>query len=180
MGHQQIFNSLIEFFEEDGWDFQWMAGVSALNMTFQGEQGQWACYAHAREMAEQFAFYSVLPENVPEPQRHRMAEFITRANFGMILGNFEMDYADGEVRFKTSVDVEGSELSPPLIRQTVYANLVIMDRYLPGLQRVIHSDETPLAIINTVELMEAYEDTFENDAFLGSDDDDRPASDTVS
>ncbi|MEL6307793.1 MAG: YbjN domain-containing protein [Chloroflexota bacterium] len=171
MGYQQIFNSLIEFFEEDGWDFQWMAGMSILNLSFIGENGEWSCYAQAREFAEQFVFYSAMPEAVPENKRHRMAEFITRANFGMIIGNFEMDYADGELRFKTSVDVEGSELSPPLIRQTVYANLVITDRYLPGIREVIHTDNAPLDILNRVELMEEFEDTFENDAFEKPDDD---------
>lgn len=182
MGYQQIFNSLIEFFEEDGWDFQWMAGVSILNLSFSGENGDWACYAQAREFAEQFVFYSVIHDAVPEAKRPTMAEFITRANFGMIIGNFEMDYDDGEVRFKTSVDVEGSELSPPLIRQTVYANLVITDRYLPGIREVIHTKNAPLDILNRVELIEEFEDSFENHAFQSpespDDEEDPPTNDS--
>jgi len=33
-------------------------------------------------------------------------EFLTRANYGLNIGNFEMDFQDGEIRFKTAIDVE--------------------------------------------------------------------------
>ncbi|MGJ3238638.1 MAG: YbjN domain-containing protein [Anaerolineae bacterium] len=170
MAEQQIFNSLIEFFEEDGWEFQWVAGISALSMGFSGRNGKWLCYAQARETEEQFAFYSVLAVNVPLNKRHKVAEFITRVNYGMVIGNFEMDYEDGEVRYKTSIDVEGAELGASMIRQVVYANLIITDRYLPGIMRVIYSEETPVEILDSIELMNEYEDDFMDDAFLVFDD----------
>ena len=46
----------------------------------------------------------------PEEMRVPMAEFLTRANYGLRIGNFEMDFEDGEVRYKSSVDFEGIEL----------------------------------------------------------------------
>lgn len=151
VGEQQIFNSLVEFFEEDDWDFQWIENMPVLSLGFAGNNGKWTCYAQAREAEQQFVFYSVLPINVPEEHRPAIAEFITRANYGMILGNFEMDFSDGEVRYKTSIDVEGASLVPPLIRQIVYANVVITDRYLPGLMRVIYGGLSPLEAIKSVE-----------------------------
>lgn len=170
MADHQLFNLLIEFFEEDNWDFQWVAGASALSMGFSGLNGKWLCYAQAREHEEQVAFYSVLSVNAPQEKRHKVAEFITRVNYGMVIGNFEMDYDDGEVRFKTSVDVEGSALGASMIRQLVYANLIITDRYLPGIMRVIYSDESPSKILDSIELDDVYEDTFLNDAFIEIDD----------
>ena len=32
-----------------------------------------------------------------------VSEYITRANFGLTIGNFEMDFSDGELRFKSSI-----------------------------------------------------------------------------
>ncbi|WP_049790798.1 hypothetical protein [Trichormus azollae] len=52
-----------------------------------------------------------------------IAECITRANYGMIIGNFELDFNDGEIRYKTSIDAEGERLSFALIKQVVYANV---------------------------------------------------------
>ena len=93
MSEGQIFNAIVEFFEEDEWDFHWMEGLPILNMNFTGKNGRWVCYAQAREDQEQFVFYSVCPINVPENRRSKIAEFITRANYGMIIGNFELDYS---------------------------------------------------------------------------------------
>ncbi len=172
MTEHQLFNALVEFFEEDNWDFQWVAGASVLSMGFSGKNGKWLCYAQAREYEEQVTFYSVLAANAPQDKRHKVAEFITRVNYGMVIGNFEMDYEDGEIRYKTSLDVEGSTLGASMIRQLVYANLIITDRYLPGVMRVIYSDDSPTKVLDSIELDDLYEDTFENDAFLEIDDND--------
>ena len=152
----EIFNALIEFFEEDEWDFQWMEGLSVLSLGFGGKSGRWTCYAQARERQEQFVFYSVLPVLVPPERRPVVAEFITRANYGMIMGNFELDFNDGELRYKTSIDVDGASLIPPLIRQVVYANVIITDRYYNGLMQCIYSDHPiPAEIIAGIESSEA-------------------------
>lgn len=74
-----------------------------------------------------------------------VAEYLTRANYGLPLGNFEMDFSDGEVRFKTSLDVEGEEymLTPAMIKSLVYSNVLTMDRYLAGMMAVIYGDASP-------------------------------------
>jgi hypothetical protein len=147
----QIFNAMVAFFEDDDWNFQWVDGTSVLTMGFTGRSGKWMCFAQAREEQHQFVYYSVCPLNVPRDRLAAAAEFVTRANYGMIIGNFELDYTDGEIRYKTSIDVEGDSLSAPLVKQLVYANVLIMDRYLPGLMRVIYGDSTPLEEIERIE-----------------------------
>ena len=139
------------FFEDDDWHVTPMDSMPVLSMGFTGKSGKWMCFAQAREDQNQFVFYSVCPMNVPDDKLSTVAEFITRANYGMIIGNFEMDYADGEVRYKTSIDVEGDNLSNALIKQMVYANVIVMDRYLPGLMRVIFGGVEPAHIIATIE-----------------------------
>ncbi len=171
MAEQQIFNALIEFFEEDGWDFQWIPDSPVLSMGFSGQNGKWVCYAQARESEEQLVFYSVLSVNVPPDKRHKVAEFITRVNYGMVIGNFELDYEDGEIRYKTSIDIEGTELVASMIRQIVYANLVITDRYLPGIMRVIYSEESPVDVLDSIELEDLLNSDFEDIASLFDDED---------
>lgn len=73
-----------------------------------------------------------------------MAEFLTRANYGLMIGNFEMDFNDGEIRYKTSIDVEGDNLSSALLKQLVYANVMTMDQYLPGIIAVIDGNISPV------------------------------------
>jgi hypothetical protein len=144
---KQILEEIIDFFTEDDWPFTKIKGEPVLRMAFQGENGKWTCYAKARVEQEQFVFYSVCPVNAPENKRLAIAEFLTRANSGMIIGNFELDFADGEIRFKSSIDVQGDFLSFELIKQLVYANVTMMDEYLPGIKSVIESDVLPVDAI---------------------------------
>jgi len=148
----QFFEEIVNFFEEDGWPFVQIEGEPLLQMVFQGENGKWTCYAKARDNQEQFVFYSVCPVNTPDSKRLAVAEFLTRANSGMIIGNFEMDFEDGEIRYKTSIDVEDDSLSCALIKRLVYANVMMMDAYLPGMMSVIYGDVTPLDAIAQIEL----------------------------
>ncbi|HMV67082.1 MAG TPA: YbjN domain-containing protein [Myxococcota bacterium] len=146
----RIFNSMKEFFASDDWKFQELDGKD-LHMRYRGDVGTWSCFARAREQEDQFVFYSVAPINTPPERRAAMAEFVTRANYGMIIGNFEMDFNDGEVRYKTSVDVEGTDLVAPLIRQLVYANVAMMNRYYSGILSVAFGGGEPAAEVARIE-----------------------------
>lgn len=146
-----IFEAIINFFQADNWPFVQLPGQPALQIPFQGENGKWSCYARTRSEQNQFVFYSICPVNVPENKRLAVAEFITRANSGMIIGNFELDFTDGEISYKTSIDVEGDRLSFALIQRVVYANVTMMDEYLPGIMSVIYGNVSPEEAIAKIE-----------------------------
>lgn len=147
----EISETMVHFFEINDWPFAQLEGQEVLSMGFQGENGQWACFAEASEEHQQFVFYSMCPIRVPEDIRLAVAEFLTRANCGLIIGNFELDWGDGEIRYKTSIGVEGDRLSPALMEQLVYTNVLMMDRYLPGILRVIYGNASPSEAISEIE-----------------------------
>jgi len=148
---QPIFQIMVNFFTEDDWSYAKIQGEPALYLAFEGDNGSWNCYAKAREDEEQFVFYSICPIKVPKTKRRTMGEFIARANYGMMIGNFELDFTDGEIRYKTSIDVEGDRLSFALIQQLVYANVTMMDKYLPGIKLVLESGMSPEDAIAQIE-----------------------------
>ena len=148
--NRNLLESIINFFTKDDWPFSKIQGESVLQTAFQGKNGKWNCYAKARE-EDQFVFYSIGPLKAPENKRRAIAEFITRANYGTIIGNFELDYDDGEIHYKTSIDVEGSNLTFDLIKQLVYTNVTMMDEYLPGILSVIEGDVEPKDAIAQIE-----------------------------
>ena len=147
----EIQHALEEFFQSEDWAYTQVEGNPILRLSFRGKNGNWNCFAQAREEKHLFLFYSVCPINVPEMKRSQAAEFLTRANYGLPLGSFEMDYTDGEVRFKTSVDVEGIDLSPLMINHLVYTNIGTFDRYLPGIMVVIYGNASPEEAIQQIE-----------------------------
>jgi hypothetical protein len=148
-----VFETIKQFFSEDEWFFVEVEDrdVLMLRMNHWGENGRFSCQAEYNEAQHIFYFYSYFSINVPEEKQSKMAEFLTRANYGMRIGNFEMDYEDGEVRFRTSIDFEGQELSYFLVSNHVYPNVWMMDRYLPGLFAVVYGDKSPTEILETIE-----------------------------
>ena len=146
-----IFAEMVNFFKQDDWSFYQIKGQPVLQMGFQGKNGQWTCYARARENEQQFVFYSICPVTVPKAKRRTLGEFIARANYGMVIGNFELDFAEGEVAYKTSIDVEGSTLTFPQMKRLVDTNVAMMDQYLPGIKSVIQGDASPEEAIAQIE-----------------------------
>ena len=148
---ETLFETVVRYFTQEEWYFLKMDSRPTLQMSFNGSSGKWLCYANVNEEKGFFSFYSVCPINVPEDRRSTVAEFLTRANYGLMIGNFEMDYRDGEVRYKTSLDVENAEINLALIGNLVNVNLLMMDRYLPGVLKCIYGNESAEAAIQSIE-----------------------------
>ncbi|MBW4507264.1 MAG: YbjN domain-containing protein [Scytonematopsis contorta HA4267-MV1] len=146
-----IFEEVIKFFKQEQLSFEQMRGVPIIKMSFQGHNGIWNCYASIRENQEQFIFYSICPVKAPENKLVAVAEFLIRANYGMAIGNFELNFDDGEICFKTSIDVEGDRLSYALIKKIFYTNVSMMDEYLPGFLSVIDDNVFPKDAITKIE-----------------------------
>lgn len=146
-----LFSELIDFFEEEKWKYEILEGETIVRFNYKGTAGRLLCYGEVDENKQWVIFYSYLPVNVPMDKLGVAAEFVCRANQGMRIGNFELDFEDGEVRYKTSIDVEGGELAPKMIDNLLRANLSTMNRYFPGLMKLIFANMSAKEAIESVE-----------------------------
>ncbi len=142
---------LSQFLQDDEWPARPLDRSRGFATAVKGHNGEYRCYAIVREDLEQFLFYAVAPNPVPASKRAAVAEFITRANYGMRIGNFELDYEDGELRYKSALDFENQALTATLIRNAVQPAVRTLDRYLPGLLRVIFGGASPAEAVAEVE-----------------------------
>ncbi len=149
--YDSIFSATMNFFTRENWQFTQVEEDSVLYMDFPGKNGIFTCYAKARETQQQLIFYSHCPIIVPESKLLSIAEFITRANYNMVIGNFELDFNEGEIRYKTSIDIEDMQLSYNCIKNLIYTNVNIIDKYLPGIISLINDDVLPAFAINQIE-----------------------------
>ncbi len=147
----RAFATLGQFLNDDNWHPQQFEEKTIFRVYYSGENGDLRCYAQIRVDLEQFVFYVVAPVKAPEEVRPAVAEYITRANYGLRIGNFEMDYSDGEIRCKSSLDFEDSTLDNQLIRNVMYPAVHSMDFYLPGLMSVMYGNKSPAQAINDTE-----------------------------
>ena len=139
------YEAVLQFLEVDGWNPQPLDGLSAYLCNFRGNNGALRVVAQVVIDREILIGYAILPVNVPEERRSAVAELLTRANYVLRLGNLEMDLGDGEVRFRSSLDFEGSNLTVDLIKGVVYAAASTMDRFVPAVHSVAFEGADPMA-----------------------------------
>ena len=147
----RAFATLGQFLNDDSWHPQQLEDKTIFRVYYSGDNGDLRCYAQIRVELEQFIFYVVAPVKAPEEVRSSVAEYITRANYGLRIGNFEMDFKDGEIRCKCSIDFEDTNLDPNLIKNIIYPAVHTMDIYLPGLLSVMYGNQSPEQAIADIE-----------------------------
>jgi len=145
------FETIVSFFERDGWKFRRLPGHEALEMGVAGESGSYRLVVVIDGDRNVVRFLTFLEGKVPEPRRREVMEYLTRANYGLLLGNFELDVADGEVRFKCSADIEHTGFSYEQYQSMLYVSVAMMDRYFPGLQKVVQGSSDAAAAIAEAE-----------------------------
>jgi hypothetical protein len=133
----ELLADLRTLFRENGWPFSDVRGAPVLFSELSGILGRWKFYAHVVEEQDLILLYSVCPFRVPEERRTQVSEFLTRANYGLAAGNFELDFADGEVRYKTALQRHVDGLDAATLKRVVRANGIAMETYLPGIGAVI-------------------------------------------
>jgi len=150
MSDHRLMSVVRDFLKEEDWEHS-PIDAQTLAMKFAGDHGEWTCIFRVNAITEQVVFYCYCPVICPEGRRLAMMEFLTRANYGMNVGNFELDLDDGEVRFRSGLDVEGAELTSALLRNQAWSSCNILDLYLPGILEVLTGASNPLEAIEKIE-----------------------------
>lgn len=150
---------VLAWFDEDGWSLTPSDDGHSWVATVEGEHGRWMTLVQVYDDRGVFAFYSILPVSPPGPKIPAVVEYLTRANAGLVTGNFEVDVDSGEVRYKTAIDLsdvpEAALADGTVVRALVgdlaYTNAATTDRYLAGLLQVIAGSATPAEAITAIE-----------------------------
>jgi len=68
-----------------------------------------------------------------------------------MVGSFEMDMGDGEVRYTGGVDYKGGVLSRPMIGSLLDRCIATADKYYRGIMRVVYGGTEPARAIEEIE-----------------------------
>jgi hypothetical protein len=98
--------------------------------------------------------YGVLPLNADVRDKENLAlvnEFLARANFGTRHGNFELDFRDGELRYKCSLFCGAIVPDVTLVERVVDLSFLMWKRYGNGLLAVLLAGAVPAQEIAKIE-----------------------------
>lgn len=147
----QLFDIVTRHLEADEWNYETIPDTTIARCGVKAKNASYRIIIQTLEEQLQTVVYVVYPNAVPEGMRAIIAEFATRANYGMRIGNFELDMDDGELRYKVSVDVEGSSLTERAVELMISAAVSTADRYYPGVMNVLFGGASAVNAIALIE-----------------------------
>ena len=99
-----------------------------------------------------YTVVSVPPMKADEATRANVMEYITRANYGLRNGNFEMDVNDGEVRYKIYTNAKGlGKVGEAIIEDSIMIPPLMFDKYGNGMAAIMFGFSDPKTEIEKAE-----------------------------
>ncbi len=145
----EAFRKVEQTLKDGGFDFQ-TGDYSTFYITMDDAPYAGAV-AQVIEAENRFVFYVEFRAVAPEKQYAPVAEFVTRANWGLLIGNFEFSYDQGITRYKSSLDFGDAPLTADLIKHAIVAARDVCEIYADALQSVIAGESGAKAAIEKAE-----------------------------
>lgn len=107
------------------------------------------------EDAQRVAVYCLVVEDIPAQARSQVAELVTRANRGLLGGAFELDLDDGDLRFRSDLDIGAAQLDDDQLAQLLGplldVNLETVEVYAAAIVEVLTGRTSALAAVQAAE-----------------------------
>ncbi|MFR7638035.1 MAG: hypothetical protein ACLUYS_00040 [Allobaculum sp.] len=85
--------------------------------------------------------YMIAPFRGDDSDRKMMTKLAvlqTNANYGLRNGNFEMDLRDGEIRYKTYINLENSTVNPDVLDDAIHMSIAAFDVYGKDMAKIVY------------------------------------------
>lgn len=142
MYSETIAQAVNNYLTEDEWHFSFdeKRGLFKFGLSLKGKIKKINYIVDVKD--DEYVVYAISPLGADEDDKEMMAsmaEFVCRANYGLVNGNFELDMRDGEIRFKCFVDCEGITPTSEMVRNSIHCPAAMFKRYGTGIVDIIFS-----------------------------------------
>lgn len=138
---------VVELFRNHDWGFEIDEDKGLLRSGIEGDNGEWKVVVSADEEDQVCLMLSILPQKCPENRRSACAELLSRINYALMVGCFEMDFESGRINFKTSYPFPSGQLDSDLLNRVVMFNINFMDKFMPAILSVIYAGTSPAKVL---------------------------------
>ena len=150
---QEIMDAIDDFLNRDNWHFEKFEEKGSFKTLVRLRNRMRSAEIFIHVDNDSFAVRVISPISPDENSEDiaRVNEFVTRANYGMRRGCFDMDLDTGKVIFRTSQFCGNVAPREDEITETIYFGAIMMERYGDALLKVIYGFSTPQDAIEEVE-----------------------------
>ena len=148
--NKQVFERVQNRLTEKGLKFSAKNGIINFSINIGDVVGKLDMYI---EIFDRYYITYAMLSNNASPERYTLiSEYLHRANFGLLFGNFEIDYSDGEIRYKLTTDCEDvGSLSNLIVDRSVAIPCAMFERYGMGIIKLMMGIGTPEELITEAE-----------------------------
>ncbi|MFI3312700.1 MAG: YbjN domain-containing protein [Eubacteriales bacterium] len=140
---EQIVSALMAYYQQEDWTFEFDGHHNTFLLEAQLECKLASARMITQVTEDTFFTYTVLPVTVDPAHRITVGEFLHRANYGLPRGNFEFDYDDGSIHYKTVFPCPNGTPSEKQLEESISIGLTICDAYGDGIYGLTHDYESP-------------------------------------
>ncbi len=148
-----LYAATLKAFKSRGWHYREVPDREVLEADFEAHHGK--VMLHAQVFGEAGMVSVVARASFPFPSTHRarVAELLMRTNQQLTVGNFEMDWDNGEVFFRVTNIFPVHRGDEAILAAMVHAAIGEMDRMTPYLGEVCRTPKGELLLLNISDLM---------------------------
>lgn len=141
----ELANLVKKFLVDDDWHFSFDENIGVFDFGLRVKSKIQKINYIVDVHEDEIVVYGMCPigaDHTDSNMMAQMAEFLCRANYGLKNGCFELDFRDGEIRYKSFIDCEDVMPSTEVIKNSIHCIAVMFKRYAPGIADIIFASCT--------------------------------------
>lgn len=135
-----LFRVLYKILSQNGWEFDFDNKNEIIKLEIRGVNTNFHVFLLVDEEQESLLCNTHISQKIPYSKRLEVCDFMSRVNYELANGNFEMDMDTGEIRFRTFLDLSDADPSKDQILNIVGNGVQGFDTFYPGLMKLVYED----------------------------------------
>lgn len=132
-----------DWLRANDWRFDDVAESNCIRTGVQGKHARFRLVLGVRGEGPCFLVFALYDFTVPPTRLAPCADLLNRINFVSLVGCFEMDPEDGELRYRVTIPMEEAELSEGQIERAIVVSASMVDRWYPSFMALLHGGLPP-------------------------------------
>ena len=135
---EELYKQITVFLDDDGWnyDFEEEIGVVFTEIQLGNVLKRARIFIDIRD--DKYLVYAAMDPKCAEAFRFETASLLTRINYDIVYGSFDMDFSDGDIRFRFPVDCDGMLPSRDIVQDSIALPALMMERFGEAICRVMN------------------------------------------
>lgn len=153
MSMYEIEKSVKAYLEDKGMRYEHVEGLHSfmLGIELNSSEMNRCVMSIVAHDEEDLSCHVTYDSNVPECARGRVVEYLTRANYGLFLGSFQMDMNDGQIIYQVGAAYSDHRVTEDELGRMISVASGMAERYAEGLHDVINGDLSPEEAVTRAE-----------------------------